>query len=125
MARQFSLSKSYKLLKWVVIIVTILSVYFCYLSIKNSEYFSKQFGIDSQFCSNKYSKEERDKMTQEEKQSAFAELDGCYALLPDTDINLKVEADKNIGITLAISVLLPILFFGGSWIIRYIFPKTK
>ena len=107
--RSFSHDRLYKLVKRLVIIVSVLTwiyIALIYTSLEN----------DTSLNSWKY----------------WEEFCSEYPIASDEHITCKItsykfidEAKNNMENALKIGILLPITFFGGTWLYRYLFPKNN
>lgn len=112
MQRKLDTHRLYRLTKIVVIIVTILSIAIALLT--NYQRFSYQFGYD------------------EAKYSFQAAIDCSKNYSKDADVNRCLDEEtkpwrdtENLANNSAlIAIFLPLIFFGGGWIYKYLFPTV-
>jgi hypothetical protein len=109
--RKFQPSRLYKLIKRTVIVVTILSaitaIYMAY-----NVYADKQDEIKYGFeairqCGSEY--------------TSSGDINNCFnSIMQPYNSNESIANDS-----LLITIFLPLIFFGGTGIYRYLFPKQK
>lgn len=102
--RKFNPKKLYKLIKILVIIITVLS--WCLVLINNIE--SSKYGELTDGCNRLYAVD-------------YSFRDKCMENLNSANL-----LQQNNSFTFSIiGILLPLFFFGGTWIFRYIFPVAE
>ena len=103
--RRFSGERLYKLAKRAVVIISLLagiwSIYALYTIQTGSIW--KQW---KSYCSEDYQPKSRD-------------YNDCMTTASFLEENLN----KNLEKTLPVALLLPTIFFGGTWLYKYLFPK--
>ncbi len=112
--RKFSPQKLYKLARVVVIIICLGNIGLAYFFQNQVSYYSNKEIKDLESCKKQY------------PTVGDADLKGwefCITIDPNADqkskqLSIDYEYDQ-----IKLAILLPLLFFGGAWIYKYIFPK--
>lgn len=107
--RKFSPKKLYKLAKILVIIIVVLSLFMAAASYNriNSNDFTQMINNCNQLYPTRISDE-----------TELSLWSGCHKSAYDV-LQLQQEIFQN---AVAVAVLLPLIFFGGTWFFKYIFP---
>ncbi len=108
--RKFSGDRLYNLLKNLVIVITLLALFFAAVNY-------------NQINSNEY-KRESDKCYQEHPNHMSDQIEGalwssCLSVASEV---LKLQNDNLTRYSLIV-IILPLIFFGGTWLYKYLFPK--
>jgi hypothetical protein len=121
--RKFSSEKAYKLVKSVVIAITVLSIFAVLLGNNNVNQYENLFQKNSETCIQMYP--HVNGATGQEWQRNQDMVDACYEIFPKVDLKLRDNAQNLMNGGLIIAIFLPLIFFGGRLAYKYVFPKTK
>lgn len=129
--REFSSHRLYRFIRFLVIAVSLLSIWIAKTSYDNSIHWQSQESTDLQKCSDNYNKAKKDNENyfatykQEVLYTAEMGLAACRKGLPEIDKNIIDNSVQGTFLFGAIAILLPLIFFGGVGIYHYIFPVKK
>lgn len=118
--RKFSPKKLYKLIKILVILITVVSLYLAYDYPKLANQASKESTKAYKICLDQY---QSDLKNIPNLAQGFE--DNCIKLASDSWTQISKDDSKNGVTALFIGILLPILFFGGTWLYKYLFPVKQ
>jgi hypothetical protein len=147
MKRKFNSQRLYKLLIFVVIIVTILCIYGYYNNTKFYNSLINSYSKDVGNCWKQYDKDllkpsempsqvwnkmdsvqksviERQFYPDVQKSAQKAEND-CASIMPATDLKMESEAMTSAEQDINIAILLPLIFILCICLYKYLFPKIK
>lgn len=109
--RKFNANRLYRLSAWAVAFLSIGSLILAYKDFRGFTIYEEKYIEESNICDIQYAD---DKVGWEV----------CQDLTPATILRLQEEGSQRSYSLLIFGTLLPVVFFGGGAVIRYIFPKT-
>jgi DNA segregation ATPase FtsK/SpoIIIE-like protein len=115
--RHFSSKRLYNLLKWVEIGSTVLAVVFASMSFLQaySAYVANGYSGGFSECDSRYP-----------NHLFYAEGNNFPAWSEcENAVRMIKSSEDNMTIFVGIAVLLPLVFFGGGWLYRYLFPLRQ
>jgi len=120
MKRQFNSEKLYKLTRFFVIAITLICAYLVYTNNQNYNQTVNQFNKDSNDCTNQYNSDLKN-----DPKFANYSLNECYKFMPNADSVIEEIQQANMDKFGLTAILLPLIFFGGRLVFKYIFPVKK
>jgi len=115
--RKFNSGRLYKLVKVIVITITILSIFGIYIGYQGKQNMYSQFSYAVDSCKKMY--------PQASRNDIFG-LNNCLDIAPKVALKGMKQSEDLMYFSLSIAILLPLFFFGGRLVYKYIFPiKSK
>ncbi len=123
--RKFDSKRLYKFIKLLVIILTILLFISAWSAHNSIKYWDDQVIKNDKMCYDTYPfKNDPADPNDRAGQLNVKLREGC--LKPSTDFNNYSLSNAGFEInSIALGILLPLLFFGGTWLYKYLFPVKQ